>query len=884
MTEFEALFYKAESLSSIMQRELVQASFGKTWLAQHFWHPIDESILSQLYEELQGQGIHVVLRRMRPLILAHCLLGDLSGKASLEGIMHTMSAFADFSVKKALSALQSSYEERYGVPLGEESHKPQKLHVIALGKLGGYELNVSSDIDLVFAYPEEGQSNGKRVLNNSDYFYRLARELVKLLSEENEFGFVFRVDTRLRPWGEAGLLVQSFVMIEQYTFSIAREWERFAWIKARAITGDQEKELFSFIRPFVFRRYFDFSAFSSIRNLKRKIRQEADQKNGDDIKIGHGGIREIEFIAQSFQIIRGGRLPELQTGSTREALSLIAKFAFLPNELVRDLDDAYVFLRRLEHALQYLDDRQTQKIPAHVDAKNKIAVIMGHPNWQSLDVELASWRNRVAQIFDLVFEAPHLEEEQVFEPQLAWLEKRLQSVGYENPAETAARILPLLENNWLKHLTPQTLDDLSALCSRAIGLCIAFPEADAVLFRLIKLLTSIAGRHTYLQLLLEYPQALQQVAKLCAKSLWASEYLGQHPALLDELLDPRNLFAPIDWQANVQALQQQLSHAVPDEVMDIFREFKHRMVMHILARDLNGVFSVLEVGDELSLLSDIILQFALIFCWRLVKKKHCETPRFAIIGFGKYGTKELGYGSDLDLVFLYDDSHPDAPTNYARLAQRLNGFLTSHTVSGVLYEVDLRLRPDGSSGLLVSSFDSFYAYQKRRAWIWEHQALTRARFVAGDPAIGKRFERARREILIQKRDRAALAQKVLAMRHKMYDFHESHIPADRFDLKRSPGGMIDAEFVVQFLILAYAAVYPEFVENIGACALLHRFAHRRLLPYSLASEAAVALATLRKKQHELFLQGKPFLWPKGINYDWPFHAIRKLWYEVFRIQ
>jgi glutamate-ammonia-ligase adenylyltransferase len=879
--EFELIFERAEAVSTIMQRVKVHVPASKDWLFHHFWQPLGEESLNQLYQACDADDVGQALRLMRPVVLAHCLLGDLSKKASLEDITDTMSRFADFSIKKSLAFLERSYAERFGIPLGKENGAPQKLHVIALGKLGGYELNVSSDIDLVFAYPEEGQSNGRRVLDNADYFCRLARDLARFMNEENEFGFVFRVDTRLRPWGDAGLLAQNFAMIEQYLFGIAREWERFAWIKSRAITGDQTEDLFSFVRPFIFRRYFDFSAFSSIRDLKRKIHNEAQKKNGDDIKVGYGGIREIEFIAQSFQIIRGGRLPELQVRPTRKVLALIGKLGFLPADVIRDLDEAYVFLRKLEHALQYLNDQQTQKIPASSEARKKVADIMDCPNWETLVSQLAFTRDRVAQLFDLVFEAPHLKEEQIFEVEPSWLEDRLNEYGYHHPKDSTTKMIPLLQSSWLKHLNPTTLNDFFTLCNRAIGVCATFSDPDSVLFRLLKFLTTIAGRHTYLQLLLEYPQALQQVVKLCAKSPWVADYLGQHPVLLDELLDPRSLLVPIDWQEGVRTLQQQLANASPDEAMDIFREFKHRMVIHILARDLNGIFSALEVGDELSRLADIILHLALSFCWQALKRKHCEIPRFAIVAFGKLGAKELGYGSDLDLVFIYDDPDPQAPLDYARLAQRLNGFLTSHTVSGVLYETDLRLRPDGASGLLVSSLESFYEYQKRRAWPWEHQALTRARYVAGDAKIGAYFERLRREILRQKRDRKRLAQDVLAMRHKMRAYHQSHIPSDCLDLKRSPGGLIDAEFVVQFLILAHTAAHSYFAENIGTFALLHRFAHRRFLSYSLAAEAAVALVGLRRMQHELFLQEKPDLIQKTAENSRPFEAILKLWHKVF---
>jgi glutamate-ammonia-ligase adenylyltransferase len=813
----------------------------------------DEAALSQ------------ALRILRKQVMLRLITRDLNGLADLAEVMATATALAETTVRFALERLGTWLAEQHGSPVGVDSGAVQELIVVGMGKLGGAELNVSSDIDLIFIYPEDGETNGPRAIGNHEYFTRLGRKLIAALQERTADGFVFRVDMRLRPYGDAGALASSFAMLEDYLVTQGREWERYAWIKGRSITGSPEavQDLAQLVRPFVFRKYLDFGAFASMRSLHAQIRQEVQRRElGDNIKLGPGGIREIEFTAQVFQLIRGGKLPELQIRATCKVLDLLEGRGILPQQAVAELKEAYVFLRNLEHRLQYLDDAQTHTLPKSETDRAIVAEAMGCASYDDFMQALDRHRNKVTRHFDQVFAAPQSSQE-THPLALLWngpasdgeASAKLAEIGYADPQTLWQRLRQIKQGNRYSRLPAANRTRFDALVAPLIEVAAGFAEPDQTLQRVLALLEAISQRESYLALLLEYPATLAQVARLCSASPWAAAYLTRHPILLDELLDTGALYSPPDRAALRNALQAKLAEFAGDteRQMDILRHFKQAHVFRLLAQDLAGLLPLEKLSDHLSDLADVILEEILPLCWSGLSRKHRDAPRFAIIGYGKLGGRELGYASDLDIIFLYDDDAAEAPETYARLAQRINAWLTGATPAGVLYETDLRLRPDGAAGLLVSSVEAFGQYQKTRAWVWEHQALTRARWVAGDPEVGTAFERIRREVLQQPRDPARLREEVLQMRQKMLAAHPN--PSGLFDVKHDRGGIVDVEFVVQFLVLAHSHAHPELTRNIGNLALLKLAGELGLIPAPLAEKARNAYRELRRMQHKLRLQG-----------------------------
>ena len=699
---------------------------------------------------------------------------------------------------------------------------------------------------------------------------------------------MFRVDMRLRPYGDSGPLVGSFDMLEQYYQTQGREWERYAWIKGRVIAGP-ERELQDLLRPFVFRKYLDFGALASMRELKAQIIREVNRREmHDNIKLGPGGIREIEFIAQVFQLIRGGRDTELQIRPTLQVLALVRDKGLLPAETVQQLTDAYAFLRNLEHRLQYLQDAQTQMLPADDESRARIAQAMGFDDWQALQQELQGHRGHVEHHFAEVF-STH-ESEKTSSAPLAELwqgslaqhdaEQRLAHHGYARSAESLQLLRALHQGARLRQLPPASRARFDALLPQVLQLAGEFHNPDDTLARMLDLLESICRRASYLALLAEYPQALAMLARLASASPWLIRYLSQHPILLDELLDTRTLYAEPDFEALKADLHRRLQEAGSDieRQMDIMRHFKHAHVFRFAAQDLAGQLPLETLSDYLSALADLILAQVLEVVWPTVRGRHREVPRFAIIGYGKLGGKELGYASDLDIIFLYDDDAPEAGEVYARFGQRINNWLNSLTSAGLLYETDLRLRPDGASGLLVSSVEAFDEYQKNKAWVWEHQALSRARFCAGDAGIGAAFERIRQETLRQARDTAKLREEVIAMRQKMHDGHPNE--TEQFDLKHDAGGIVDVEFIVQYLVLAHAHRHAELTANVGNIALLRMAGELGLIDSAAAAQAADAYRTYRSEQHAQRLQGAAKARVVREPFVQHIDAVRRLWKGV----
>jgi glutamate-ammonia-ligase adenylyltransferase len=847
---------------------------------------VSPAIFAQLLqiETAAGYPLPRAMRRVRNLVVCALIERDLGGRADLAEVLQTISAFADFAVQTHLGALAAELAAAHGRPIGEESGAPQEMIVLGMGKLGGCELNVSSDIDLIFVYPEHGETQGnapgQRALSNHEFFTMLGKKLIGALSEITEDGFTFRVDMALRPNGASGPLAASFGMIEEYLIVQGREWERYAWVKARAVTGRAEDiaALEQIVKPFIYRRYLDFGAIEAMRNMHAQIRAEVARQEArhpdrsHNVKLGRGGIREIEFLAQVFQLIRGGRDADLRDRSTRRTLDTLAEKNLLTAQEVQQLQQAYAFLRNLEHRLQYVDDAQTQVLPANPDDRLRIARMMGFGDSEALMTELAGQRALVAARFDAMFSekttngsssssdmtAPSHEPAALCNTDgLETIEARLAALGFDDAPATARRLLATWQSPRLQSLPENSLGKLTALINLALPIVANIAEAPAAtLGRLLDFFEAIARRAAYLALITEFPHTLERVIRMMSASDWAAKYLTLHPVLLDELLEDRTLRAAPDWQAFAHECQRQLDASAGDteHQMNVLREMHHAQVFRLLAQDLEGDLTVEKLADHLSALADILVGATLQAAWQTVPNRHREIPQFAVIAYGKLGGKELGYVSDLDVVFLYDDDHPDAPMLYAKLAQRFITWMTSHTPAGTLFDVDVALRPDGASGLMVSSISSFEKYQSASAWVWEHQALTRARFCAGDVEIGARFEAIREKVLRQARDEARLKQEVVSMRGKLHDAHPNR--SQLFDLKHDAGGMIDIEFIVQYLVLRHAAQYPQLTADIGNIALLKLCGELGLIDAELAREVADAYRLFRKLQHKMRLQGR----------------------------
>jgi [glutamine synthetase] adenylyltransferase / [glutamine synthetase]-adenylyl-L-tyrosine phosphorylase len=852
-----------------------------------------------------GLPLPRAMRQLRNLLLAAIIRRDLEGLADLDEVVTAMTRFADFAIARHLDELMAEMVALHGQPAGQDSGRPQQMIVLAMGKQGGGELNVSSDIDLIFVYPEDGETAagpGQKELSNHEFFIRLGRKLIAALSEITEDGFTFRVDMALRPNGKSGPLAASFAMVEEYLVVQGREWERYAWVKARAVTGDAADiaALEAIVRPFCFRRYLDFGVIDAIRNMHGQIRAEVARQErlhperSNNVKLGRGGIREIEFLAQVFQLIRGGRDPALRERSTRVTLRLVAERELLPAATVERLLEAYTFLRNLEHRLQYLEDAQTHTLPASDEDQATVARMMGLPGVPELLAELERQRAFVAARFDDMFADPA----GATTPEAAAvlgdgadreaIAAHLAALGFDDADESAGRLSATLQAPRLQAMPDASRARLAALVNAALPLIVRIAaEAGvgshgATLGRLLDFFEAIARRSAYLALLTEYPHTLERVLRMFNASGWAATFLAQHPILLDELLDDRGN-AVDDIPELAARLDAELAAAQGDteRQLDILREIHHAQLFRLLARDLAGDLTVERLADHLSLLADTIVAAVVKYAWLTIASRHRDVPRFAVIAYGKLGGKELGYVSDLDVIFLFDDDDQEAPAHYARLAQRFITWMTSMTPAGILFDIDTALRPDGASGMLVSSVAAFERYQAQSAWVWEHQALTRARFCAGDAAIGERFEAIRESVLRQ--DRSAkegeLRDEVLKMRQRMHDAHPNR--SDQFDLKHDAGGMIDIEFIVQYLVLRHAADHPELTANTGNIALLHRSGELGLIDPALADAAADAYRDFRRLQHQVRLQGqeRAHVDPAMVASDAA--AVSRLWEQCF---
>jgi glutamate-ammonia-ligase adenylyltransferase len=873
------------------------------WLQANDARALDDALMREFLDANPAPDDNAqksVLRRLRQRIMAALAIRDLGGRLALADVVETMTQLADVTTNRALDFVHRQLAAQFGEPLDSRG-QPQRLLVIGMGKLGGRELNVSSDVDYIFVYPEDGQTagapGGGRQIEAYDFFVRVGKRLIALLGEITGDGQVFRVDMRLRPNGDSGPLVCSLTSLENYFITQGREWERYAWIKARVMNeGDNlqpewRDALERIARPFVFRKYLDFGAINAMRDLHAQIRREVARKEmAEHIKLGPGGIREIEFIAQVFQLIRGGRDSALQIHPTLGVLPLLVARRLLPEDSEHELYAAYEFLRRLEHRLQYVNDAQTHTLPEADDERLRIAQSMGFADWPACRAALEAHRDKVARHFGEVFSDPEAGTHALAG---LWFEQSerddaletLCELGFTRPQALLDRLASFRQSAKYLQLPAANRERLDAIGPRLIEAAAATHTPDATWQRGLDFFETISRRGAYLALLQQYPQTLTKVAEIIGSSSWAATYLTRHPILLDEVLDPRLYEVATDAASFVSELRTRLAECAGDteREMDILREAHHAQVFRLLAQDIAGLQTVERLADHLTELADIVVSTTLELCWAKLKDRHPHPerpPRFAVIAYGKLGGKELGYGSDLDLVFLHDDPEPDVGALYARLGQRMSTWMSSRTSAGMLFDTDFRLRPNGDSGMLVSSLDAFHEYQLSKAWVWEHQALTRARFCAGDAELGARFEAIRVEILRTPRDLPRLAEEVLAMRQRMLDNHASN-DDEVFDLKHDPGGLIDVEFIVQFLVLGHAHRHARLCANLGNIALLGIAAELGLIPSALAEPARDAYREFRRLQHALRLDGISGARVERAAQRVRIEAVQALWQFVF---
>ena len=866
--------------------------------------------MEQAYDALRARGSDTgtALRVVRQLVMERLIQLDCDRDAPLSDITRSVTELAELALDRACQQARQELDERHGAPRGPDG-QPVQLWIIGMGKLGARELNVSSDIDLIYVYEHDGDTAGKvdgrGRISNHEYFARAVKAIYGLVGDTTEHGFVFRVDLALRPNGNSGPPAMSLSALEEYLQIHGREWERFAWLKSRVVAprdcvGSTEVQaLRSVVLPFVFRRYLDYSVFDALRSLHRQIRDHAAKRSAghperaNDVKLSRGGIREIEFTVQLLQVVRGGQFPELRRRPTLDALPRIAQAGLMPQETAEALARAYVFLRRVEHRIQYLDDQQTHVLPTRDDDLNWIAHTLGYPDCCAFLHELDAHRELVAQEFDTLLGGAG--------------KKQCNGGGCGGPRATAPPPPPELETlleqlppgfrervaEWRNHPRVAGLRDeararLFRLVQRTAQWIKEGRATEEAALRLANWLEPLLRRESYLALLLERPSVHEQLLHLLGAAKWPARYLLQHPGVIDELVGDHLLaerFVVADFERELGMRMVSLRSTGEDDdenLLNLLRRAQHAETFRTLARDLERRITVEQVADDLSALADSVLRITSQWCWSRLKNRHREEPQFAIIGYGKLGGKELGYGSDLDIVFVFDDDDERAPEVYAAFVRKLINWLTVKTGEGDLYEIDTALRPNGSSGLLVTSFEAYANYQQQRgsntAWTWEHQAMTRARFVMGSPALQARFDAVREGVITSARDPLALQGEILTMRERMRSAHPT--PAERFDVKHSPGGMVDAEFAVQYLVLSQAAAHPELRGNVGNIALLQRAEQVGLLPVGVGQMAADAYRELRRVQHVARLDEAPIhVTPPALQAERD--AVLALWRAVF---
>ena len=858
--------------------------------------------------QAQGHDTGSALRILRQLVLERLIRLDCEAQVPLAVVTQAMTELAELALDRACAQARTDLDARHGAACGADG-QPVPLWVIGMGKLGARELNVSSDIDLIYVYEADGETagtaDGRGRISHHEYFARAVKAIYSLIGETTEHGFVFRVDLALRPNGNSGPAAISLASLEEYLQVQGREWERFAWLKSRvvapfsSVANPQVQALREVVLPFVFRRYLDYNVFDALRSLHRQIRDQAAKRSAghperaNDVKLSRGGIREIEFTVQLLQVVRGGQFPELRRRPTLEALQRLAHAGLMSVETSEALAQAYTFLRRAEHRIQYLDDQQTHVLPTRDDDLAWIARTMGYSDGCAFLHQLDAHRELVAQEFDTL---------------LGGNDKNPCQNGScgrtPNPSDTIdldtllTQLSPLVRERvaeWRTHPRVIALSDdartrLFRLVQRTAQWLSEGHASEEAAVRLVNWLETLLRRESYLALLMERPAVHEQLLHLLGAARWPARYVMRHPGVIDELAGSELLserFVAADFERDLALRLASLQSTQEDDdeaLLDLLRRAHHAETFRTLARDVEGRITVEQVADDLSALADSVLRVTSQWCWARLKNRHREEPQFAIIGYGKLGGKELGYGGDLDIVFVFDDDDEGAPEVYTAFVRKLINWLTVKTGEGDLFEIDTALRPNGNSGLLVTNFDAYANYQQRRgsntAWTWEHQAMTRARFVLGIPSLEQRFNDVRRAVITAERDPAALAQEVMGMRQQVRDAYP--VPEGKFDVKHSRGGMVDAEFALQFLVLSQSRHHPGLIENLGNIHLLQRAESANLLPPGVGASAGTAYRRLRQIQHRARLNEEPTRVPPETVQD-ERDAVMALWNAVFPV-
>ena len=844
--------------------------------------PPDRVSIEQALQQLQTEHhleLAAALRIVRQLVMERLMVLDCAQQADLSLITQGVTALAELALDRACLQVRQELDARHGAPLGPEGLRVP-LWIIGMGKFGARELNVSSDIDLIYVYEHEGETqglpDGRGKISNHEYFGKAVKAIYTLIGDTTEHGFVFRVDLALRPHGNSGPAAISLSSLEDYLQVHGREWERFAWLKSRVVAPLSEVQapnvqaLRSVVLPFVFRKYLDYNVFDSLRTLHRQIREHAARRSAghperaNDVKLSRGGIREIEFTVQLLQVVRGGQFPELRCRPTLEALQRLARSNLMPQETAQQLAQAYTFLRNVEHRIQYLDDQQTHVLPTRDDDLAWIAHTMGYADACSFLHQLDAHRELVAQEFDILLggnQAGQCQSGLCNGPRATQSNTHsapdLETLIEQLPPQMAARIAEWREHIKVRGLRDEARTRLFRLVQQTAQRVENGTLEEIAAIRFINWLEPLLRRESYLALLLERPSVHERLLDLLGAAKWPARYLQQHPGVIDELASDQlfsERFSAVDFENEMALRLKALESTGEDDdenLLNLLRRAQHAEIFRTLARDVERAITVEQVADDLSALADSVLRVTAQWCWARLKQRHREDPQFGIIGYGKLGGKELGYGSDLDIVFIFDDADDNAPEIYTAWVRKLINWLTVKTGEGDLYEIDTALRPNGNSGLLVTSFKSYADYQQQRgsntAWTWEHQAMTRARFVLGSENLQQRFDEVRTAVITAPRDAVSLKEEIVGMRERVRAAHP--VRGELFDVKHSPGGMVDAEFAVQYLVLSQSAQHPELTGNVGNIALLQRAEASGLLPAGVGQDAATAYRELRRIQH-----------------------------------
>jgi [glutamine synthetase] adenylyltransferase / [glutamine synthetase]-adenylyl-L-tyrosine phosphorylase len=905
--------------SEFIASMLIQDPQALGWFCRHE-EPSAARLASAGYESRAASAptaaeAQRILREWRRREMLRIAWRDIAGRAAVIETLHALSDFADASIRAAARSAQLHMHAVFGSPRGVNAEEVP-LIVLGMGKLGGRELNFSSDIDLVFLFAQGGETDGARVVENEEYFNRLGRELIRLLDVRDADGFVFRVDMRLRPFGDSGALVVSLASLEDYLQEHGRDWERYAWIKARAIVGNDAYAAAyqEFVRPFVYRRYLDFGVIESLRDMKALIAREVSRRELDQhLKLGRGGIREIEFIVQSTQLVRGGSDRRLQNASLLEVLPMLAGSKLMSTAEVAELTDDYLVLRKAENALQMIRDEQTHSVPGEAIDRARLGLNMGAQRWDDCGARIDAARDNVARQFGaLLFGAPdtpHRHDDTGAD----WLAADDVRIGDElansgfpqsEIAAAAATLEAYRQSASYRRLDEAGRRRLHVVVGRLLNAAASTTTPAIVVQRVLRVLEAIGTRSSYLALLKEQPPALNRLIEVCAISGFLSRQIADFPLLLDELIDAKAFDEMPSRPAFVQELAartERLPTDDPERQVEALRQFQKVAVFTVALADQTGRLPLMKVSDRLTDIAELIIQCCMDLAWQQMTETygvpHCgdeeaqlRQVRVAVAGYGKLGGLELGYGSDLDLVFLHDSRGEIQQTKAARpldnvvfflrLGQRIVHLLTMHSAAGRLYEVDMRLRPNGKGGFLMTGIDAFERYQREEAWTWEHQALLRARPVAGDTGLRAAFEAARRGILCAAVHRDTLRSDVREMRMRMRR-ELSKAGAGQFDIKQDAGGIADIEFLVQYWVLAAADAHPQLLTYTDNIRQLEGLAAVGVLPGATAQWMTEAYIGYRTVLHHLSLEGQGERVVDAAPYVKTRARVVEIWRETF---